>query len=52
MSTLLICLFPIVYTVAILAIGFYLGRHGSPIRWVGFQRRAGTATRVPKEYDQ
>ena len=52
MSTTLICLFPLIYTVVLLAAGFYLGRHGVPIRWVGFRRRTGTPTRVPKEYGE
>lgn len=52
MSTLLICLFPIVYTLLMLWIGFYVGRNGVPVRWVGFRRRAGTPTRVAKEYDE
>lgn len=52
MSSVLLCLFPIAYTVLMLAIGFYLGRNGSPLRWVGFRRRAGgTPTRVTKEFE-
>jgi hypothetical protein len=49
MSTVLICLFPIAYTALAVAIGFYLGRHGSPIRWVGFRRPRGSV-RVEKEF--
>ncbi len=51
MSTALICLFPIIYTVVMLAIGFYLGRNGMPVRWIGFRRRAGGITRVAKDFD-
>jgi hypothetical protein len=52
MSTVLICLFPIIYTVALLWIGFYLGRNGVPVRWVGFRRRhGGVSVRVAKEFE-
>ncbi len=50
MNTLLVCLFPLLYTVLMLWIGFYVGRRGSPVRWVGFRRSTG-GTRVTKEYE-
>lgn len=52
MSTLLICLLPLAYTGLMIAIGFYLGRHGSPVRWVGFRRGRTSAVRVAKEYGE
>jgi hypothetical protein len=39
MSTFFICFVPIVYTLGLLWLGFYLGRNGMPVRWVGFNRR-------------
>lgn len=47
MSTFLICLFPLVYTAVLLIIGYYVGRNGLPVRWVGFQRRK----HVAKQYE-
>lgn len=53
MSTAIICLIPIAWTLAMLGIGWYIGRHGSPVRWVGWRRRsAGVATRVAREYQE
>lgn len=52
MSTTLICLFPLIWTALMLYIGWYVGRHGSPVRWVGWRRRNGAATRVAREYDE
>lgn len=52
MSTAIICLIPIAWTLAALWVGWYIGRHGSPVRWIGFRRgRAGGATRVAREYE-
>lgn len=51
MSTAIICLIPIAWTLSMLAIGWYIGKHGSPIRWVGFRRGSGTSTRVAKQYE-
>lgn len=51
MSTTLICLFPIVYTVALLWLGWYFGRHGSPVKWVGFTRRRGGPRRVAQTFE-
>jgi hypothetical protein len=53
MSTVLICLLPILYSLLLLWVGFYVGRNGVPVRWVGFRRRAGggAPTRVVKEFE-
>lgn len=53
MSGFLVCLFPIVYTAIMIWIGFYVGRHGFPLRWIGFRAdvRQPKATRVAKELD-
>ena len=50
MNTALVCLVPILYSLLLLGIGFYVGRRGSPVRWVGF-RRPQTGIRVTKEYE-
>jgi hypothetical protein len=47
MSTVLVCLFPIAYTILMLGIGFYLGRNGSPVQWIGFQGK-----KVRREHHQ
>jgi hypothetical protein len=39
MSTLLVCLLPLLYSGGLLVIGWYVGRHGMPVRWIGFRRR-------------
>lgn len=51
MSTFVICMIPIAWTLAMLAIGWYIGRHGSPIRWIGFRRSSGASTRVTTQYE-
>jgi hypothetical protein len=52
MNTLLVCLIPLLYSAILIFIGWYIGRNGSPIKWIGFKRRdSAGGTRVAKEFD-
>jgi hypothetical protein len=46
------CFLPLAYTLAVLFVGWWVGRHGSPVKWVGFRRRQTGAVRVEAVFDE